>query len=173
MPGRQRKGLQKESEEQECCPFIFKASKFNFAQSSFFLSPTWSETKWRIAGHGGESKEQVISWVVFPCVRQTQKKALCPWEEDGVFSLCCCCYLVAAKSCPPLLWPQGLQPARPLCPCCVDHSCPAHHPHPPPLLRFLLNWCSDPTHDAELRRRRKWTALGASGSESSLAASIM
>ena len=161
MPGRKRKGLQKESEEQESCPFIFKASKFNFAQSSFFFPHVeWNqvENSW---SRGRKQGTDYLSGCVFPCVRQTQKKALCPWEEDGVFSLCCCCCLVAAKSCPPLLWPQGLQPARPLYPCCVNHSCPAHHPHSPPLLRFLLNWCSNLTHGAELRRRRKWTALGA------------
>ena len=86
MPGRQRKGLQKESEEQECCPFIFKASKFNFAQSSFFLSPMWSESKWRIAGHGGESKEQVISWVVcFHVYGRHKRKLSAPGRKTGSF----------------------------------------------------------------------------------------
>ena len=85
MPGRKRKGLQKESEEQECCSFIFKTSKFNFAQNFFFF--TWSETKWRIiAGHGGESEGQIISWAVCFRVYSRYKRNLsAPRKKMGSF----------------------------------------------------------------------------------------
>ena len=161
MPGRKRKGLQKESEEQECCSFIFKTSKFNFAQN-FFFHVEWNQVENNSWSWGRKRGTDYLLGCVFSCVRQIQKKPLCPREEDGVFSLCyCCCCLVGAKSCPALLRLHVLQPTRPLCPCCVNHNCPAHQPHSPPLLRFLLNWGSDLTHDAELQRRRKWTARGA------------
>lgn len=88
MPGRKRKGLQKESEKQECCSFIFKTSKFNFAQNFFFFF-MWSETKWRIiAGHGGESEGQIISWAVcFRVYRDTKETSLPPGRRQGLFSL--------------------------------------------------------------------------------------
>ena len=117
----------------------------------------WNQVENNSWSWGRKRGTDYLLGCVFSCVQQIQKKPLCPQEEDGVFSLCCCCCccLVSAKSCPALLWPHGLQPTRPLCPCCVNHTCPAHQPHSPPLLRFLVDWGSYLTHDAELRRRRK------------------
>ena len=85
MPGRKRKGLQKESEEQEWCSFIFKTSKFRLAQNFFFF--TWSETKWRIiAGHGRVSEGQIISWVVcFRVYGRYKRNLSAPGKKMGSF----------------------------------------------------------------------------------------